>query len=222
MSIIKRLSTTLFSRIDQVVGEIENHDALIAAAIGEQRKKIAAARVQLGRVQTQERRLGQQLEQLQSDLARWAERAVQCADHDEARALSCMQRRKQCGEQITQLNAARQQYTTTIARMQSDISRADEELRELSQKHALLRARQSSGEALSASGAIGVADLNRLETTLDRWEVRIAQDVMLFEAAEPLDPLDTLEQEYRQEEDQAALRAELQALRNECGEKGHD
>ncbi len=29
MSLFKRLSTTLFSRIDQVVGEIENHDAVI-------------------------------------------------------------------------------------------------------------------------------------------------------------------------------------------------
>ena len=217
MSIIKRLSTTLFSRIDHMVGEIENHDALIEATLAEQRKKIVAARVQLTRVQGQERRLAQQLEQLQGDVARWAERAVQSAGQDEGRALSCMQRRKQCSEQVTRLEEARQEYIGTLRRMEADIRRAEEELRALSQKHALLRARQSSGEALSASGGIGMADLNGIETTLDRWEVRITQDVMLSDATEPLD---SLEEDYRAVEDEAALRAELQRLMDE--EKAHD
>lgn len=45
MSLFKRLSATLVSRIDQVVGEIENHDAVIQVALNDMRKKIAEARV---------------------------------------------------------------------------------------------------------------------------------------------------------------------------------
>jgi phage shock protein A len=39
MSIFKRTFTSLYASIDQMVGEIENHDALIDAAIKEQKKK---------------------------------------------------------------------------------------------------------------------------------------------------------------------------------------
>ena len=35
MSIFKRLSATFGARLDQVVGEIENHDAVIVASLTE-------------------------------------------------------------------------------------------------------------------------------------------------------------------------------------------
>ena len=218
MSIIKRLSTTLFSRIDQVVGEIENHDALIEATIVEQRKKITSAKVQLARVQGQESRLSQQLEELNTEINRWAERAVQSAKQDEARALQCMQRRKQSADQAVRLEASCQEYANTIAKMQTDIHRADNELNALSQKHALMRARQSSGQALNAGGS-GIADLNELETAFDRWECRISQDLILNDAAENFD---TLEEDYRAEEDAATLRADLAALLANREENDHD
>lgn len=216
MSIIKRLSTTLFSRIDQVVGEIENHDALIDAAITEQRKKIAAAKVQQAKVQRQQRRLEQQLDQLREEESRWASRAVQTAEKDESRALACMQRRKQLGEQMVRQQAAIDEYASTASRMGADIQRAEQEQHELSQKHALLRARQSSGEALGVSDRIGMSHLDELEASFERWEVRIAQDEIINEVVEPIDEL---EASYRSQEEEEALRDELQALM--AGEK-HD
>ena len=54
MSIIKRISTSVMATIDELVGEIENHDALIKAAIDEQKKKIATAKVQLGKIRANE------------------------------------------------------------------------------------------------------------------------------------------------------------------------
>ena len=49
MSIFKRLSATLVTSIDRVVGEIENHDAVIQASINDIRKKVAEAKVRLGK-----------------------------------------------------------------------------------------------------------------------------------------------------------------------------
>ncbi len=209
MSIIKRLSTTLFSRLDQVVGEIENHDALAEAAIGEQRKKIAAAKLQLARLQGHERRMQEQVDQLTEEAARWQSRALKAAAEDETRALACMQRRKQLTEQVERHKAARDEYAATAARMSADVSRAENELGALSQKHALLRARQSSSEALGATGRNNVPKLDELETTFDRWELRITQEEILNDT---LEPIDTLEQQYRSEEEAEALRNELQAL----------
>ncbi len=209
MSIIKRLTTTLFSQIDHAVGEIENHDALIEAAISEQRKKLAAAKVQLGRIQEQERRVQKQIDQLKSDGARWEKRAVQAAPEDEERALACLQRRKQTAEQVEQLVTTRREYQNTVTRMAADIASAEDELRTLSQKHALLRARQTSSEALASPRKLGVANLDDIEKTIDRWEVRIAQDGVLLDSMEPVDEL---EERYRTQEEDEALRGELQAL----------
>lgn len=209
MSIIKRLSTTLFSHIDQVVGGIENHDALAEAAIIEQRKKIAAARVQLERVQSNEQRLRKQVEQLMKEAARWESRAIQAAAEDESRAIACIQRRNHITEQVGRLQATRDEYTSTATRMGSDICRAERELGVLSQKHTLLRARQASNAALGTTARIGTPNLDELETTFDHWEQRIAQEEILNGSSEPLD---ALEQHYRSEEESAALRAELEAL----------
>ena len=209
MSIIKRLTTTLFSQIDHAVGEIENHDALIEAAIGEQRRKIAAAKVQLARVRNQDRQLRDQIEQLKSDGARWEKRAVLSAAEDEARALACLQRRKLSLDQAAQLGTARSEYQSAVARMVADIDRAENELRTLSRKHALLRARQSTTEALAAPCTAGFSDLDEIEKTIDRWEVRIARDGILGTGIEPLDDL---EQSFRTQEEHEALQAELRTL----------
>lgn len=209
MSIIKRLSTTLFSRIDQVVGEIENHDALIEAAINEQRKKIAAAKVQMARVQSHEKRMGEQIAQLHTERQRWEQRAVSSAKEDEQRALACLQRRQAIDKQIAQMTSARGEYAATAARMAADIDRAEEEIRTLSQKHALLRARQSSSEALQSSSLSAMPPLADLETSFDRWETRIAQAEILRGDAEPVD---ALEEQFRTVEEESALRAELEQL----------
>lgn len=209
MSIIKRLSTTLMSRIDQVVGEIENHDALAEAALGEQKKKIAAAKVQLARVQSQEQRLQSQISQLKEEAHRWEKRAVQAAARDESRALECLQRRKQIESQVERLTAAQDEYAASVARIGADIGRAENDLLTLTQKHTLLRARQTSNEAIHAPFGAGIAKLDELESTFERWETRIAQDEILNEMSEPFDPL---EQSYRNDEEAEALRDELQSL----------
>jgi len=209
MSIIKRLSTTLMSRIDQVVGEIENHDALAEAALGEQKKKIAAAKVQLAQVQSQEQRLQSQIAQLKEDASRWEKRAVQSAVTDETRALECLQRRKQIDSQVERLTAARDEYAASVTKIGADIGRAENELLTLSQKHTLLRARQTSNEAIHTPVGAGMANLGELESTFERWETRIAQEEILNEMSEPFDPL---EHSYRNEEEAEALRDELQSL----------
>ena len=60
-------------------------------------------------------------------------------------------------------------------------------------------------------------NLDELEKTFERWEVRITQDEILSESAEPVD---SLEQSFQGQEEEQALRAELEALLN--GEDGNE
>ncbi|MCP3908449.1 MAG: hypothetical protein GY712_10590, partial [Oceanicoccus sp.] len=47
MSTLKRLSATLFTRIDHMVSQVENHDAVIESAVRDVRQTAARARVRL-------------------------------------------------------------------------------------------------------------------------------------------------------------------------------
>lgn len=218
MSIFKRTLTTVYSHIDQMVSEIENHDALIKAAINEQRKKLASAKVQLSKVEGRERRIQAQLIQLQKDNERWGQRAVQAAASDEANALACMQRRKANGQQQEKLQAMLQEYRQTAARMGQDIKHCDEELQALSRKHELLRARQSTNEALTVINDMSGARIEELENSFERWETTILQNEILADNANPVDslrPVDQMEQDFIDQENELELRAELAELLKE-------
>ncbi len=209
MSIIKRISTTLFSKLDHVVGEIENHDALIQATIKEQRKKIAAAKVQHARLQGAQQRIQDQISQLEAEEAQWAGRAIKEAERDPSKAMACMQRRQQAKDQIRQLNQSRDEYQKAAEKMAQDISRSDSDLRSMKQKHELLRSRQTSADVLTVISDMDHSHADELESSFDRWEIKISQAEIM---ADSYEPVDSLEQAYVDEENQQALRMELEEL----------
>lgn len=209
MSIIKRMSTSLFARVDEMVGEIENHDALIKAAITEQRKKIAAAKVQLKRLQSSEQKVSEQIAELKAKEQRWSDRAIKEAEDNEQQALACLQRRQLVREKIVKLIATRDNYQQTAAKMTSDIARCDQELAAMSQKHELMRARQSSADALNVINEVNGSSIDELETSFERWETRITQGELNVDSYELTD---SLEESYLDQESNEALRTELNEL----------
>ena len=210
MSIIKRLSATLVSGIDKVVGEIENHDAVIQTSLNEMRKRIAEAKVRLGQVQREEARLQQKIQEQQGNVERWRQRAIDSAKgeaREEAKALDCLQRGHRCRQQIDKLEQARAQYRQSADKLALDIESSEQRLLEMKQKHTLMRARQSSSSALNATGDADAARL--LDTTFDRWEINISQAETVLDMH---DNVDALEREFITREQQQELRSELAAL----------
>ena len=209
MSIFKRLSTTLVSRVDQVVGEIENHDAVIQATLDEMRKKIAQAKVNLTQVQREETKLKRQIETCENDRQRWRERAVTSAKTDESKALLCLQRSQQCDKEIVRLKQSLDTYQQTSQQLSQDISQSEAQLAEMSQKQTLMRARQSSSAALNTTNKAIDDDNRQLEDTFDRWEVKVCQAEMRNDSHPVIDPV---EQAFIAEEEQDELRQQLAGL----------
>ncbi|MDY6798369.1 MAG: PspA/IM30 family protein [Pseudomonadota bacterium] len=211
MSIFKRLSTTLVSRIDQVVGEIENHDAVVQATLDDMRKKVAEARVRLGHVQREEQRLQEQIREQQENAERWRKRAVETAKDDEAKALECLSRRKHCQIQAEKLQQSLGQYRQASEKLSTDIASTEQRLAEVKQKLTLMRARQSTSSALKASVETQNDAAQLLENTFDRWEINISQTEMMIDDNPVVDPI---EREFVMREQQDELREELDALLN--------
>jgi len=209
MSIFKRLSATLVSRIDQVVGEIENHDAVVQATLTDMRKKVAEAKVRLQQVQREKSRLEQQISEQQANSQRWRQRAVASAKQDENKALECVSRARYCEQNASRLQQAMAHYHQAADKLSHDIHIAEQRLAEVKQKATLMRARQSSNNALLSTSDSMPDTTQFLDDTFDRWEINITQTEMSIDTGEPVDGI---EHEFLHAEQQQVLREELAAL----------
>lgn len=209
MSLFKRLSATLFSRIDQVVGEIEDHDAVVQATLTDMRKKVAEAKIRLKQVHREEDRLQQLINQQTDNAERWRQRAVQSAKMDEGKALECVSRHRQCQRNVERLNQSLAQYQQTAEKLANDIQLTEQRLQEVKQKLTLMRARQSTTSALHATGDTNQEATQLLEDTFDRWEINISQAELAIDDHEYID---VIEREFVQSEQEAELREDLATL----------
>ncbi|MEA1890637.1 MAG: PspA/IM30 family protein [Pseudomonadota bacterium] len=209
MSILKRLSTTLVSRIDSVVNEIENHDAVVQATLNDMRKKVAVAKVRLNRVHQDEERLKNQILEQKERARQWRNRAIECAKSDEGRALKCVCHSRQCEQKINRHQQALLQYQQTAEKLAANIEFSEQRLTEIKQKLTLMRARQSTSSALRATCDSSPCATQLLDDTFDRWEINISHDEMAIDSQQMVDPM---EREFILNEQEDELRSELQSL----------
>jgi len=209
MSIFKRLSATLVSRIDHVVGEIENHEAVIQATLSDRQKKVAEAKVRLGQVRSEQQQLKHQLQKQQDNILLWRKRAIECAKGNEDKALECINRRRYCQQKSKTLEKTLEQYTQTADRLAKDIETSQQHLTEMKQKLTLMRARQSPRLALNVTDDASNHSANALEDSFNRWEVSMDQTEIPIDAD---DTTDSLERDFITQEQQEVLQKELMAL----------
>lgn len=212
MSLFKRLSATLFSRVDQAVSQIENHDAVIDVSIRDARRAAAQAKVRLTRVRNDGQRLHAKLKTLREAEASWTERARASAENDEDTALECLRRRRVCQRQSADLEATLERHGELERRLASDVQDLESRVSDVSQQRNLMRTRQSAAEALCSINAIDSTTAIDIDDTFERWEIQITEAEL---ATGQTDPADALERQFLKAEDREALRAELHAITSE-------
>jgi phage shock protein A len=220
MSIFKRLYTTFSSRVDQLVTEVENHDAVVEATIREARQAVAKSKVRLARLKTDGERLRRRLGELQQAETKWTERARVSAEQDEDRALECLRRRQACQKQIAELREALSKHEELEARLSRDIRNAETRIGEMSQQRQFMRTRQSAAEALNSISGIDEATTSDLAETFERWDIKVTEAELEAGTAEVYQE-DSLEKTFIDAEERETLRAELDELMNK-GEERHD
>lgn len=210
MSIFKRVSATLHARVDKLVGQMENHDAVIEAAITEQRQAVARAKVRLERLHREGERLRGEEEAARREVDRWTERARESAG-DEETAIECIRRRRACQVRADELVEALRRHEASEEKLARDVDTAEKRLRGLDQQRHLMRTRQSAAEALRATGEEADRPID-LEAAFERWSETVAEAELATGSAAETDPL---ARRFEEREEQEALKAELRALMNE-------
>ena len=209
MSLIRRISTTITSSVDRAVSRVENHDAIINAALRDTQQAAARSRVRLERVRKDGHNLKTRHANLQQAAERWTERARKVAAEDEAKALECLRRRKACEKQLQNLEDSIEKHDELEARISAQVKKIEARIGEVAQQRNMMRSRQSVAEAMRTINNIEGVSYSDIEDTFDRWEINLGETEVLMGAMSTRDPLDS---EFLAEEDTAELRAELEDL----------
>lgn len=209
MSLIRRISTSITSTVDRAVSKVENHDAIINSALRDTQQAAARSRVRLARVRKDGQSLKTRQETLIVAVSRWGERAKGVAASDEAKALECLRRRKDCETQLHTLRDSIEKHDELESRIADQVKKIESRIGEVAQQRNMMRSRQSVAEAMRTINNIEGVSYGEIEDTFDRWEINLGETEIMMGAATMTDPLDTA---FLTEEDTAELRAELSDL----------
>ncbi|MEO1171747.1 MAG: PspA/IM30 family protein [Myxococcota bacterium] len=205
----KRWSVSIRTRLDDVIGQIENHEAVVDEVIRDVHRAAARARVQLRRVQRDGSSLRTRLADERRTAREWRDRAARLDSEDESRALECLRRAKRAERSATELEQRRDEHERAEKQLTSDVRAIESRLSALRERRNLMQTRQSRAEAVSVVHAPDDT-LCTLDDVFDRWDSRITEmEIVTGHGA----PVDSFEDEFVSAEEEAELRAELQELR---------
>ncbi len=209
MSRMMRWKMSVTSWVDGVLSQIENHEATVTSAIARVRQSTARARVQLKRVERDQRALREALSKEEEATQLWRHRAKKAEDRETA--LECLRRHKASARRAAEMERRLEEHERSHKELSEGIRVLNGRLSELTERKNLMRTRQSRAEAahgmVSAAGPIG-----DLEDVFERWESRVGEIEIASECEEPID---RFELDFDTAEEEATLLHELEEMRRE-------
>lgn len=214
MSIIKRCTISITSYLDRVICQVENHGALVEAAIQDMQYSKAKLRAELARIRREMEEMQKGFKKAESLESVWAERALRVQSEDRNKALQCLSRRRQCREERARLAEQIAAYQQLEERIISDSKVVEERILELKRKRSSFNAREFRVEADCIARQFDNRAGFEVTDLFERWETKLSR----CEVAEPYNS--DLETQFVREEEQSELEAELSALMNERANEG--
>jgi len=223
MSLFKRFATTIHATVDKTVAQLENHDAIVDAALKDSRSAVARARVRLARVEKDGRQQRARIQELQTEVALWEERAQSVAATDRGKALDCLRRRKQRESALRNGQASLTEHEALEKRVRASVAEAEQRVNTLMQQRNQMRSRESAAQALRIVNAIDDKAGIEIDDAFERWEISISEsEVFSGQAITPVDEFEELNTEFETLEEQQQLDAELDLLLENNQEKNNE
>jgi phage shock protein A len=207
MKLIKRLSTSITATLDSAVGQLENHDAIVEASIKQTRQAVAKTKARINTLRQQHLAYQAQLKDAKEQFELWTQRAAGLAANDQEKALQCVSRRNQCEADIGRLSYSEKQQADLVRDVTANLHTLQTKLDEMTQKHNLMRSRQTVADVNRAVAHANTDD--NLSDTFERWESAVLEHEF---AVSDVCSRDSLDLELTREEDQADLLAQLELI----------
>jgi len=211
MNSLRRLTASILSSFEGVVGQLENHEALVTTAIREAEQAAGRAKAQLARVQKDGIAMRKRIEELQEQATLWEDRAKRVATQDEAKALECVRRRQRYLAQASKIEEQAVAHVKLERQLGADLSIVQEKLGTLRQQRNIMRTRESRAEALRVVHSIDSSTIGEIDDIFDRWEARISACEQHVDSSSP-NETDELSVEFTSKEEEGDLKAILHSL----------
>ena len=213
MSLIKRLVTTVHSSVDKTLASMENHEAVVDAALRDSREAVSRARVRLSRLEKDGKQQKNRIAELSSEVGLWNERARSVAENDRPKALACIRRRKTCEQDLKLAEAQALEHRGIEQRVRDSIAESTNRVQALQSQRNQMRSREAAAQAgkivHSLDGRLGTD----VEAAIERWEVTVGEAEILTDTLLPVDlECDDLKTEFVTKEENQILEDELEAL----------
>ena len=219
MSLFQRISATFSASVDNLVDRVENHDAVVEASIRKCRQAAADTRVKLARLQKDGERLRARIQTLENEITNWQQRAIDCADEDESKALQCLKRKKNLQDELERTGSLLASHRQSEQQVRSNLQQIESRIDDITQQRNAMRTRESAARAMRILNQMEGSNCVTLDDTFDRWESSLVETEMVAAA---FSPTDELADEFVQQEEEQALRDQLTALKDAQREAGND
>ncbi len=201
---MSRVLRRLLSRIDSMVSRVENHEALVARALADERDKRTRVERERSRVSRHAALLERAWRSAIDEQHGWLERARR--EPDEKLALECLKQGKRAGARAAELNEQCHQQAELSRRLEALSVRLTERLRGLEEQHELMQNREAHAVLAHTEERAHEGSDHDVTALLRRWEASVE------ELNRRVDPLDD---EPELEDDEVFLKLELDELRRE-------
>ena len=219
MNLLKRITTTINATMNDVVGRVEDHDAIIDASVQQCRQAAARTRARLTKVKRDGAQLQSKRNKLVEDIALWAERAITNADVDEEMALNCLKRKKWAEIERTRVEGMISEHTEIESSLQTRLEQIETRIQDTNLKRNSMRSRQSLSEAMQIMEKLDGESVNIVDDTFERWEtVLLERELFANDACS----MDQFEMQFVKQEERESLLQELKSLANNPQGERHE
>jgi len=217
MSLLKRFFSSVHASVDRTVAQLENHDALVEAALKDSRRAVARAKVRLARVERDANAERARIQELDTEIRLWTDRATSVADENRDKAIECLQRREQRMATLSSVTETLTKQDALAKQIRESITDMEHRVHQLQQQRNQMRSRESAAEALRLVNKLDDQHGLDIDDTFERWEIAISETEVMTQDILYNNGLnghgdDTLETEFLSAEMKDKFNDELDAL----------
>ncbi len=210
MNGFRKWTLGVYAKFDDLLGQVENHEAIASQALLDMKTSLARAKGQLSRVDRDCRALEQDVRAAQASAEQWKARAAK--ETEDKRAMECIRRARFKLKDADALRARLDEQTRMRDQVTLTVRNLEQKFLELSGKKRLLSTRQAAArasEAISAESGTSV----EVEDVFSRWEIKLTEKEFVpgYEAELP----DEFADKYAEKEEEESLLRELASLRED-------
>lgn len=220
-NIFQRINDVITANISDLIDRVEDPEKMIKQIIREMEENISSAKEGVVDAVASEKTLRQDVERHRSQADQWAQKArVAVKDGNEKLAREALVRKNEHDKILESLEPAMSSAINTSASLKAQLKALESKLDEAKRKRSSLVARQRAAEARQGMTKMGATFQEGLTAHADftRMEDRVAEMEARSQAVAEVYESDGVEQEFLDMEAQAAVDAELEALKREIDE----